>query len=72
MTYPFDHCILLIQASHVDGPHLVITYCALLALAVLMGDYTSLDLPTLARMVGAYLVADGGVPASCIRAFDRS
>jgi hypothetical protein len=58
--------------SSVDGPHLVITYCALLALAVLRGDYTSLDLPARARMIGAYLVADGGVHASCIRAFDTS
>ena len=36
------------------------TYCALLALAVLRDDYAALDRPALARMVGACQVADGG------------
>lgn len=46
--------------SPIDGPHLIITYCALLALAVLRDDYASLDRRALARMVGACQVADGG------------
>lgn len=36
------------------------TYCALLALAVLRDDYAALDRPALARMVGACQDADGG------------
>jgi hypothetical protein len=36
------------------------TYCALLALAVLRDDYALLDRAALARMVGACQDADGG------------
>ena len=36
------------------------TYCALLALAVLRDDYAALDRLALARMVGACQDADGG------------
>ena len=36
------------------------TYCALLALAVLRDDYALLDRTALARMVGACQAADGG------------
>lgn len=43
-----------------DAPHLIMTYCALLALAVLRDDYAALDRPALARMVGACQDADGG------------
>ncbi|KAF8267633.1 terpenoid cyclases/Protein prenyltransferase [Lactarius quietus] len=48
------------EQTFTDGPHLIMTYCALLALAVLRDDYTSLDRRALARMVGACQVADGG------------
>ena len=53
-------CCLLGKQRSIDGPHLIITYCALLALAVLRDDYTSLDRPALARMVGACQVSSGG------------
>ena len=36
------------------------TYCALLALAVLRDDYAKLDRAALARLVGACQDADGG------------
>ena len=39
---------------------MIMTYCALLALAVLRDDYAALDRPALARMVGACQSADGG------------
>jgi geranylgeranyl transferase type-1 subunit beta len=42
------------------APHLIMTYCALLALAVLRDDYALLDRAALKRMVGACQVADGG------------
>lgn len=41
-------------------PHLIMTYCALLALAVLRDDYALLDRAALARMVGACQDAEGG------------
>lgn len=41
-------------------PHLIMTYCALLALAVLRDDYALLDRAALKRMVGACQDADGG------------
>ncbi|KAI0298124.1 terpenoid cyclases/Protein prenyltransferase [Multifurca ochricompacta] len=41
-------------------PHLIMTYCALLALATLRDDYAKLDRAALARMVGACQDADGG------------
>jgi prenyltransferase beta subunit len=44
----------------VAAPHLIMTYCALLALAVLRDDYALLDRTALARMVGACQAADGG------------
>ncbi|KAH9990286.1 terpenoid cyclases/Protein prenyltransferase [Russula vinacea] len=42
------------------APHLIMTYCALLALAVLRDDYALLDRAALKRMVGACQDADGG------------
>ena len=42
------------------APHLIMTYCALLALAVLRDDYLLLDRAALKRMVGACQDADGG------------
>lgn len=42
------------------APHLIMTYCALLALAVLRDDYSLLDRAALKRMVGACQDADGG------------
>jgi len=42
------------------APHLIMTYCALLALAVLRDDYTLLDRAALARMVGACQDEEGG------------
>jgi hypothetical protein len=36
------------------------TYCALLALAILRDDYAPLDRAALARLVGACQDADGG------------
>ncbi|KAH9983703.1 terpenoid cyclases/protein prenyltransferase alpha-alpha toroid [Russula compacta] len=44
----------------VAAPHLIMTYCALLALAVLRDDYALLDRAALARMVGACQDAEGG------------
>ncbi|KAH8982280.1 terpenoid cyclases/Protein prenyltransferase [Lactarius akahatsu] len=49
-----------VRGPSTDGPHLIMTYCALLALAVLRDDYAALDRPALARMVGACQDADGG------------
>jgi len=48
------------QQPRVAAPHLIMTYCALLALAVLRDDYAPLDRAALARMVGACQAADGG------------
>jgi len=48
------------QSSRVAAPHLIMTYCALLALAVLRDDYAQLDRAALARLVGACQDADGG------------
>ncbi|KAF8494461.1 terpenoid cyclases/protein prenyltransferase alpha-alpha toroid, partial [Russula emetica] len=42
------------------APHLIMTYCALLALAILRDDYALLDRAALKRMVGACQDADGG------------
>lgn len=42
------------------APHLIMTYCALLALAVLRDDYALLDRAALKRMVGACQDAAGG------------
>src|SRR5712671_2506090 len=42
------------------APHLIMTYCALLALAILRDDYAPLDRAALARLVGACQYADGG------------
>ncbi|KAI9442975.1 terpenoid cyclases/Protein prenyltransferase [Lactarius indigo] len=49
-----------VEQPSADGPHLIMTYCALLALAVLRDEYAALDRPALARMVGACQDADGG------------
>jgi len=48
------------MATAATAPHLIMTYCALLALAVLRDDYALLDRAALKRMVGACQVADGG------------
>ncbi len=40
--------------------HLIMTYCALLALAVLRDDYAQLDRDALKRMVGSCQDTDGG------------
>ena len=46
------------------------TYCALLALAVLRDDYALLDRAALKRMIGACQDADGGcVFAYCLPSF---
>lgn len=47
-------------ATAATAPHLIMTYCALLALAVLRDDYALLDRAALKRMVGACQDADGG------------
>jgi hypothetical protein len=44
----------------VAAPHLIMTYCALLALAILRDDYSLLDRAALARMVGSCQGKDGG------------
>lgn len=49
-----------VPATAATAPHLIMTYCALLALAVLRDDYALLDRTALKRMVGACQVADGG------------
>ncbi|KAI9509992.1 terpenoid cyclases/protein prenyltransferase alpha-alpha toroid [Russula earlei] len=48
------------QPSRVAAPHLIMTYCALLALAVLRDDYSLLDRAALARTVGGCQDPDGG------------
>lgn len=45
------------------------TYCALLALAVLRDDYAKLDRAALARLVGACQDADGGCVAHFLTSF---
>jgi hypothetical protein len=66
MTHPFDHCTCTLLILAIDGHHLIITYCALLALAAfltaLKDGHTSLDRPrpALASLLGASQVADGG------------
>jgi hypothetical protein len=47
-------------ATAATAPHLIMTYCALLALAVLRDDYALLDRAALKRMVGSCQDADGG------------
>jgi prenyltransferase beta subunit len=47
-------------ATVATAPHLIMTYCALLALAVLRDDYALLDRAALKRMVSACQDADGG------------
>jgi geranylgeranyl transferase type-1 subunit beta len=49
-----------VVATAATAPHLIMTYCALLALAVLRDDYAPLDRAALKRMVGACQDADGG------------
>jgi hypothetical protein len=49
-----------VVATAATAPHLIMTYCALLALAVLRDDYALLDRAALKRMVGACQDADGG------------
>ncbi|KAI0299525.1 terpenoid cyclases/protein prenyltransferase alpha-alpha toroid [Russula brevipes] len=46
--------------TQATAPHLIMTYCALLALAVLRDEYALLDRAALARMVSACQDADGG------------
>ncbi len=48
------------MATAATAPHLIMTYCALLALAVLRDDYELLDRAALKRMVGGCQDADGG------------
>ena len=48
----------------VASPHLIMTYCALLALAVLRDDYAQLDRAVLARLVDTCQDADGCVHTS--------
>jgi len=49
-----------VVASAATAPHLIMTYCALLALAVLRDDYALLNRAALKCMVGACQDADGG------------
>ena len=48
------------RTTAATAPHLIMTYCALLALAVLRDDYALLDRAALKRMVGLCQDADGG------------
>jgi len=52
-------------ATAATAPHLIMTYCALLALAVLRDDYALLDRAALKRMVGACQDPYGG----CVLAY---
>jgi hypothetical protein len=47
-------------ATAATAPHLIMTYCALLAFTVLRDDYASLDRAALKRMVDARQDVDGG------------
>jgi geranylgeranyl transferase type-1 subunit beta len=47
-------------ATAATAPHLIMTYCALLALAVLRDDYALLDHAALNRMVDSCQDVDGG------------
>jgi len=46
--------------NEASTPHLIMTYCALLSLAILRDDYKQLDRAGLVRFVSACQTADGG------------